>query len=330
MTNDIVVSVWMTTYNHEQYIGQAIDSIISQKTDYKYEIVIGDDCSSDETRTILLSYKEEYPDIIRLLFNEKNLGITANVYNVKCNCRGKYIVNLSGDDYWIDDRKIQKQVDFLELHKDYVAVCCTVAIRHDFETYNYGYYPQKRFRGKEYTLDNFAKGVLLPGHGMMMRNVFLSSSGREHFSVMTKFSHEIDDLADPILILEEGRVFILNDIMTVYRTISSNKRSGKSNFNSKFTYAQKFERIVKMNNALHIYLNEKVDLSQKYIPYISLGLIDSVSRRSFAEFKEVYNLVPAYYKQRGIFLRSVINVPVVGIKKFYNRYIKAVLYKLKY
>lgn len=116
----------MITYNHEKYIAQAIESVLMQKTDFDYELIIGEDCSTDNTRSICLHYKNKYPDKIRLLLPETNLGMMQNATNTLKACKGEYIAMLEGDDYWIDPYKLQKQIDFLERNPDF-AICFTNA-----------------------------------------------------------------------------------------------------------------------------------------------------------------------------------------------------------
>lgn len=109
-----LVSVWMITFNHEKYISTAIDSILEQKVEFQYEIIIGDDFSSDNTREILLEYKKNHPRIIKLLFHKANIGMIANQNHTFNLCRGKYIAMLEGDDYWCNPQKLQKQVNAME------------------------------------------------------------------------------------------------------------------------------------------------------------------------------------------------------------------------
>jgi len=112
------VSIFMMTYNHQEYISQALDSIIMQKVNFNYEIVIGDDCSLDNTRSILYGYKEKYPEKIKLLFHDKNIGATKNQLEVFKNCNGKYIAMCEGDDYWTDPKKLQVQIDEMKKHPE--------------------------------------------------------------------------------------------------------------------------------------------------------------------------------------------------------------------
>lgn len=112
---DIILSICMITYNQEKYIAQTLDSILNQKHNYKYEIIIGDDCSVDGTRIIIEKYVSLYPTIIKPIFNESNLGIIRNYYNVIKHCTGKYIMECAGDDYWLPG-KIAYQIDYMEKH----------------------------------------------------------------------------------------------------------------------------------------------------------------------------------------------------------------------
>jgi len=115
-------SIWMITYNHECFIAQALESILMQVVDFNYEIIIGEDCSTDSTREILKSYEAKYPDIVKPIYYETNVGMMQNMINVLKKCSGQYIALLEGDDYWTDPLKLQKQVDFLERNLDYVLV----------------------------------------------------------------------------------------------------------------------------------------------------------------------------------------------------------------
>jgi glycosyltransferase involved in cell wall biosynthesis len=120
---DLMVSVCCTTYNHEKFIAQTVESFLMQETNFRYEIVIGDDCSTDKTSEILRSFKEKYPDKIKLIYPEKNLGAHLNTINSAKACEGKYIALCDGDDYWTNPHKLQKQVDFLENNPEYI-ICC--------------------------------------------------------------------------------------------------------------------------------------------------------------------------------------------------------------
>jgi len=116
------VSILTITYNHELFIAQAIDGFLIQETNFDFEIVIGEDCSTDNTRKIIEEYQKKYPTKIKLLPSNTNLGIEANFYRTMQACNGKYIAICDGDDYWTDKNKLQLQVDFLENNKEYGTV----------------------------------------------------------------------------------------------------------------------------------------------------------------------------------------------------------------
>lgn len=117
------VSVAMITYNHEDYIAQSIEHIARQETSFPIELLIGEDCSTDRTREIIFECQRKYPDMIRVITSEKNVGMRKNGLRTYEAARGKYIAFCEGDDYWHRTDKLQIQVDFLENNPDYGFVC---------------------------------------------------------------------------------------------------------------------------------------------------------------------------------------------------------------
>ncbi|HPH96720.1 MAG TPA: glycosyltransferase [Anaerolineaceae bacterium] len=113
MQDNILISVIVLTYNQEGTIRQTLESILTQDHTFPYEIVIGDDGSSDHTIEILQTYQEKFPNIIKLYVNEKNLGVVKNYYSILDRCSGKYIMLCAGDDYWLPG-KISIQMNFME------------------------------------------------------------------------------------------------------------------------------------------------------------------------------------------------------------------------
>jgi glycosyltransferase involved in cell wall biosynthesis len=117
------LSIMMLTYNHERFIAQALNSVLSQRVTFDYEIVIGDDCSTDRTRDILAKFCQEYPERVVLLLRERNIGAIRNMAATFGECQGEYVALLEGDDYWICDDKLQRQVDLLDAHRE-TSLCC--------------------------------------------------------------------------------------------------------------------------------------------------------------------------------------------------------------
>jgi glycosyltransferase involved in cell wall biosynthesis len=118
--NEIMVSVCCITYNHEKYIAQSIEGFLIQKTNFKFDIIIGEDCSTDNTLKVIKQYADKHPDKIKLVTAPNNVGSINNQVRVVEAATGKYLAMCDGDDYWSDPDKLQKQVDFLEAHPEYV------------------------------------------------------------------------------------------------------------------------------------------------------------------------------------------------------------------
>jgi glycosyltransferase involved in cell wall biosynthesis len=117
----VMVSVVMIAYNVERYIESAVESVLNQIVNFRVELVIGEDCSTDHTREIALKYEKNFPDIIRVLKHPKNIGLTPNCVVTHNACIGKYISLLDSDDYWTNTAKLQLQIDFLEKNLGFSA-----------------------------------------------------------------------------------------------------------------------------------------------------------------------------------------------------------------
>src|SRR5690554_5516528 len=134
--NPVLLSICCITYNHENYISQAIEGFLAQKTSFNFEIIIHDDASTDATASIVKKYEQEHPNLIKAIYQKENQysqGIKPWPNFVFPIARGKYIALCEGDDYWTDPYKLQKQVDFLEANPEYVLTADN-AIWHDLGT----------------------------------------------------------------------------------------------------------------------------------------------------------------------------------------------------
>lgn len=163
------LSVLMITYNHEKYIVQALDSILMQKTNFDYEIVIGEDCSNDNTRNILLEYQKKYPEKIKLLLSEKKLGVMRNFIKAYKACCGEYVALLEGDDFWTSHNKLQEQVNFLENHPEFV-MCFTNSriVNEDGDVIKEDRLDEDR--RKNLSQSDIISGLVPPSNTVMFRN----------------------------------------------------------------------------------------------------------------------------------------------------------------
>ncbi len=217
--NRTKVSVCVPTFNHEKYIAQMLESAVRQKTDFKFEIVIGDDGSTDKAPDIIREYQQQYPELIRAFLHKENLGPSSprefagrnNVLFLLKECKGSYVALCEGDDYWIDDLKLQKQADFMDQHPDY-AIC-----HHNmYVSYEDGS-PEHNFNAPDQKTDSTIADLLedrwfIATASLFYRNYFLSKDFAE-------WHHQAaaGDWALVIQLAAQGKIHYLPDTMGVYR-----------------------------------------------------------------------------------------------------------------
>ena len=241
------VSVSLLTYNHGPFIAQALNSILLQQVNFEYEIVIGEDCSQDDTREIVLNYQRKNPDKIRIFLSKKPLndgksGRLNFVRNLKA-CRGEYVALLDGDDYWTAPHKLQKQVDFLDDNPRY-AICFHDAIRmYENGSQRPWLYPGGK---KEvYSLADLAAGNFIPTCSTMFRNRLFSEFPGWYYEV------SMGDWPLHIINAHYGDVGYIDEVMGVYRVHSRSRWSAKS-------------RVDVLNDTINAAERIKLDLSSKY------------------------------------------------------------------
>ena len=119
--DEIMVSICCLTYNHEPYIRDCLEGFVNQKTNFKFEVIIHDDASTDKTADIIREYESKYPDIIKPIYqteNQYSQGIKFGKKYIYPKMRGKYVAFCEGDDYWCDNNKLQKQFDFFDFYPE--------------------------------------------------------------------------------------------------------------------------------------------------------------------------------------------------------------------
>jgi len=228
MQDEIMVSVIVLTYNHEKYIRQALDSILMQQVDFKYEILIGDDCSTDRTSKIVKYYAENHAAIIKDYIRPQNLGASKNLYQLLQCARGKFIAFCEGDDYWTNVYKLQKQIDYLVEHISIIG--CT----HICEVVSQKGVPVKSdlkwlSKKKIFSIREF-KGYILPGQigTLVCRNIFTDKT--HDFSVIYKANPVISDRTIIFLLLLYGNIHNLQEKMSCYRMIEDGSNATYSMF----------------------------------------------------------------------------------------------------
>ena len=218
--SDVKVSIMMLAYNHEKYIREALDSVVMQQTNFKFEAIIGEDMSTDSTRAIIREYQEKYPDIIKPIFRKKNLGASKNVVSTLKRCAGEYVAFLECDDFWIDPLKLQKQVDYLESHPECAGVMTGVKVVNR--------YSQAMVTGPK-VLDHalnkpidYAK-TMYPYNQFkfigcfMVRNYYVNDD-YDKYLLQTQF---VEDFIVEAIALKHGSIDFMEEEMAAYRWIPS-------------------------------------------------------------------------------------------------------------
>lgn len=210
-----VVSIAMLAYNHEKYIAQAIESVLRQRTDFAFEIIIGEDCSADGTRAIIEKYEKTFSEIIRPIYQKQNIGFMRNfIESILPACRGKYIAFLETDDYWTDLNKLQKQVDFLNIHMGY-TVC-----GHWTKTVDSDGNPMEKqvVSGVNcpeiFCIEDTYKGTVLHTNSWLMRSECIDEVYKK-IRIYSSLPYGDDPLL--LLALQRGNGFCIREYMSAYR-----------------------------------------------------------------------------------------------------------------
>jgi len=232
----IRVSVCCITYKQKQYISQAIDSFLMQKTTFPFEIIIGEDNGEDGTLDILNAYKNKYPNIIKLVASNVNIGANKNLLRVFNLAKGQYIAVCEGDDYWCDNNKLQSQLDLLDADSS-ISLCVHAAklLKDDFLYEGFQIQPEKKFFSAQDVL--FTNKQFSPTASYFFRREVI------HHLPDWFQSAPIGDFFIEIYALSIGRGCYLHSSMAVYRVAADNSWSShiKKDF-YKFTSTQ--ERII--------------------------------------------------------------------------------------
>lgn len=218
---DYKVDVLMMAYNHASFIAQAIESVMNQKTNFDFRLIIGEDCSTDNTFAICKSYAEKYPDKILLASQSVNIGHHKNFVHIYNLTTAPYIALCEGDDYWIDEHKLQIQVDFLENHPDFV-ICF-----HPVEEISNDGSKKISNQGQKQVSDieDLINGWYMNTASYMFRN-----QRRIHFPEWF-YKSKATDLCFHILIAEHGgKIHFIDKVMAVYRRHSGGVTDEKSDY----------------------------------------------------------------------------------------------------
>lgn len=218
-----LLSVVVPVYNHAPYIEECLRSIAAQEVSFPMEVLVGEDGSTDDTRVVLRRLEGELPACFTIIYRERNLGAVGNGEDLYARARGRYLAELEGDDFYLDPHKLQRQVDFLEAHPDYVACytnCLVVGADSRPNGERYPECPHEDYSFREYFY------WCLPGQTgtvVTRREEYLSS--RAEFLRLRRYDAYAGDRRNSFVLLTRGRVRCIQERMSAYRHI---RRGGSS------------------------------------------------------------------------------------------------------
>ncbi len=275
-----IVSVHLLTYNHAKFIRQSVESVINQKTDFDFEIIIGDDCSTDGTREIVKELEAQYPTLIKVVSGKTNGGPQPNSIRILENCAGKYMAALEGDDYWIDPLKLQKQVDFMENNPEF-SVCFTNTRVEFFEGIEEPFFLNQNLVKDVFTLDD----LIAENEVWFMGTATLFYKMSAIFPVEPWFyKTKSGDIPMIMLAARFGKIKYIPEVTAAYRRHAA----GASNTDYK-------DDAVFLENRIMMYTNLDKDTNFKY---------HSIFKRNLGHW--YYLLLNSRQNQNKYFKRLVI------------------------
>ncbi|MBQ7573009.1 MAG: glycosyltransferase [Clostridia bacterium] len=322
--DDIMVSICCLAYNHEKYIRQALDSFLMQKTDFKYEILVHDDASTDKTTDIIREYEEKYPDIVKPIYqkdNQYSKGVKISPTYQYPRAKGKYIALCEGDDFWTDENKLQKQFDVMEKHME-CSMCTHASYRVNLESIDMkdnicGY--------SEKTIINLSEHLSNLFDGQEWKMPFQTSSFfarkecvDEMVLLKPKFVLEcnIGDVPLTLFVLTKGNILFLPDLMSAYRVGREGAWTSR-----KLTVA---EKINQMDNRIDLYENFKEfypaiedDIINNYICFYKLQKCTLAKQYSdLRKDKQLKWYLKGHYSLKQYVSFQLRSYPLIG--RLYN------------
>jgi len=265
------VSVCVPAYNHEKYIAQMLDGALMQQTTFPFEIVIGDDASTDRTQEIIRDYMDKYPGRIRAFLHEENQGPKEprefagrnNVLALLKACKGEYVAMCEGDDYWTDTLKLQKQVDFLDANPDF-SIC-----HHNVEVIYEDGSPSHFFNSADQKLVSTIEDILedkwfMATASWLYRNHFLNNDFADWHAKAAA-----GDWAVVIQLAAHGKIGYLPETMGIYRKHSAGLSNVHAQTNIRFWKNRK-EMFENVNKWLAFRYDKTIqETVSKYSAYLS-------------------------------------------------------------
>lgn len=311
-----LVTIGCLAYNQKDYIRQTLDSFVNQKTNFPFEVIINDDCSTDGTTEIIKEYEQKYPDIIKPIYQKENLysqgiNITRNAIAPLIN--SKYFILCDGDDYFCDDTKLQQQVDFLEAHPEFVGCYHPVKIIYEDEPNKVTYNATKSFT---VTFEKELKANYIPTNSVMYRWRFVDENVLEYYpeGIMP------GDWYWHLLHLQKGDVYHFSDeALSVYR-INKGGIWGPIQHDPDLINVRHGLRYIKFYHNVYKNLTNESEEYKKsmFLPNLISIVNSNLKYKKWKELAEIYDTYDSFL--------SEVPTPLIGepdkVEKFTKKYKK--------
>lgn len=309
---DIAVTVHCIVYNHEKYLRDALDGFIMQKTNFKFEVLVHDDASTDSSPDIIREYELKYPDIIKPIYQKENLysrGISRTYKYMVPNTRGKYVAFCEGDDYWTDPYKLQKQYDYMEQHPE----CSLVA--HDAMVLNCDTGTTERFtrhdfskpENCDFSSDNILDLPFTTAAMFYKKDFYIRNE--EFLKTIRCWDYVLK-----VLLATEGTVHVIPECMSVYRRRAANSwsinvaRNTEKYFRHQVQAAEFLEKIntykeYKYDAVISEYCTKKIYMACSRFVEISgkAGFKQLKEEPYFSYYKKL-----SFKKKRNLYIRAYL------------------------
>lgn len=293
-----LVTVLMITYNHAAYLAEAIDGVVSQQCDFPFELVIGEDASTDETRKIALDYQRRFPEIVRVIHSAANVGMNANSRRIYSMARGEFVAYCEGDDYWCSPYKLARQVALIRDHAD-VGIVHTdwVRSRHGTGGWKVGWnrsvharVPRTLLEGDLFHTFHYPK--ILRTCTIMLRRSTLQEFAN---SELGGKSYKFGDAVLALYTTSRWKVAYLPEIASVYReSPNSVLRSGKQ---ARLNF---LESSLQFDTDARCVFADRADYPMAYRWEVAVGLLLwSISARNLAAVRFALSDIRAHFSVPG-------------------------------
>lgn len=325
--NNPLLSVCLITYNHANYIRDAIEGVLMQKVKFPWELIIADDYSTDGTREIVQEYKKSHNDFIKIILQEKNVGGAQNWIDLITTPKSKYIAYFEGDDYWTDPYKLQKQVDYLENNPDYGLIHsdCNIWYEYSGKTVNSYYRTNKIVHIEEVSIDD----ILLQMHPIFSCTVVLRKKIIDEFLKDINFRDQM--MADTQLWCKAASMYRIKYL----KESTSVRRLLNDSASRKLDSPEEMISFTLNGISVSKYLVKKYNCNNKTLEIIQLRFNRLLLRLYFwqKDFKEVKKYKNILKRQKHKFSckeRAIIITAAFPILFSFANFLKMAKYKLNW